>query len=77
LTNLIGSVADICGGILFGTAEADHPPPACSDVSNDEWALIAPCLILLREDAGKRPGRLGDLFNGPMTNVGGSHAATA
>jgi transposase len=38
--------------------------PYPSDVSDDEWALIAPYLILLREDAGQRLYPLRELFNG-------------
>jgi transposase len=35
-----------------------------SDVSDEGWALIAPYLILLREDAGQRLYPLRELFNG-------------
>src|ERR671929_748100 len=35
-----------------------------SDVSDEEWALIAPYLVLLREDAGQRLYSLRELFNG-------------
>src|SRR5919202_1303883 len=34
-----------------------------SDVSDEEWALIAPYLVLLREDAGQRLYSLRELFN--------------
>jgi transposase len=35
-----------------------------SDVSDDEWALVAPYLTLLREDAGQREDSLREVFNG-------------
>ena len=35
-----------------------------SDVSDDEWALVAPYLTLLREDAGQREHSLREVFNG-------------
>ncbi|GJE18227.1 hypothetical protein AIGOOFII_2950 [Methylobacterium marchantiae] len=35
-----------------------------SDVSDDEWALVAPYLTLLREDAGQREYSLREAFNG-------------
>src|SRR3954453_11513811 len=35
-----------------------------SDVSDDEWALIAPYLTLLPEDAGQRAYPLREAFNG-------------
>jgi transposase len=35
-----------------------------SDVSDDEWALLAPYLTLLREDAGQREHSLREVFNG-------------
>src|SRR4051794_25975404 len=38
--------------------------PHPSDVSDEEWALIAPYLVLLREDAGQRLYSLRELFNG-------------
>ncbi len=31
--------------------------PYPSDVSNEEWALVAPYLTLLREDAAQRQGK--------------------
>ena len=38
---------------------------ACpSDVSDDEWALVAPYLTLVREDAGQRAHPLREVFNG-------------
>ena len=36
-----------------------------SDVSDDEWALVAPYLMLVREDAGQRTHPLREVFNGP------------
>jgi len=38
--------------------------PYPSDVAAEEWALIAPYLVLLREDAGQRLYSLRELFNG-------------
>jgi transposase len=42
------------------------PPrtPYPSDVSDDEWAFVAPYLILLPEDAGQRTYSLREVFNG-------------
>src|SRR5690349_10544720 len=38
--------------------------PYPSDVSDDEWSLVAPYLTLMREDAPQREHSLRDLFNG-------------
>ena len=38
--------------------------PYPSDVSDEEWALVAPYLVLMREDAGQRCHPLRELFNG-------------
>jgi transposase len=35
-----------------------------SDVSDDEWALVAPYLVLLPEEAGQRSHPLREVFNG-------------
>lgn len=35
-----------------------------SDVGDDEWAFVAPYLVLMREDAPQRDYALRDLFNG-------------
>src|SRR6478609_1562742 len=35
-----------------------------SDVTDDEWAFVAPYLTLMREDAPQRDHRLRDLFDG-------------
>ncbi len=35
-----------------------------SDVSNEEWPLVAPYLLLQREDAGQREHDLREVFNG-------------
>jgi putative transposase len=35
-----------------------------SDVSDEEWALVAPCLTLMREDAPQREYELREMFNG-------------
>lgn len=39
------------------------PKPYPSDVSDDEWAFVAPYLTLMREDAPQREHSLRDLFN--------------
>lgn len=36
-----------------------------SDVSNEEWAFVAPYLTLMREDAPQREHSLREVFNGP------------
>ncbi len=38
--------------------------PYPSDVSDDEWAFVAPYLILLPEDAGQRHYELREVYNG-------------
>jgi transposase len=38
--------------------------PYPSDVSDAEWALVAPYLTLLPEDAGQRRHELRDVFDG-------------
>jgi transposase len=44
------------------------PPPARkpypSDVSDEEWAFVAPYLTLVREDAPQRRHDLREVFNG-------------
>lgn len=47
---------------LWGMNAERKPYP--SDVPDDEWALVAPYLVLLREDAGQRVHPLRELFNG-------------
>ena len=42
---------------------ADRPAYP-SDVSDEEWALVAPYLALLREDSGQRDHDLREVFNG-------------
>jgi transposase len=42
------------------TARKPYP----SDVSDDEWAFVAPYLTLMREDAPQRDHALRDVFNG-------------
>ena len=39
-------------------------PPYPSDVSDEEWALVAPYLTLMREDAPQRDHPLREVFNG-------------
>jgi transposase len=39
------------------------PKPYASDVSDEEWALVAPYLTLLREDCGQRRHSLREVFN--------------
>lgn len=38
--------------------------PYPSDVSDDEWAFVAPYLALVREDAPQRKHSLREAFNG-------------
>src|SRR3977135_2943781 len=38
--------------------------PYPSDVSDEEWSLVAPYLTLMREDASQREHPLRELFNG-------------
>ena len=38
--------------------------PSPSDVSDDEWAFVAPYLMLMTEDAPQRVYSLRDVFNG-------------
>ena len=38
--------------------------PYPSDVSDEEWVLVAPYLTLLPEDAGQRTHKLREVFNG-------------
>ena len=38
--------------------------PDPSDISDEEWALVAPCLTLLPEAAGQREHSLREVFNG-------------
>ena len=38
--------------------------PYPTDVSDDEWAFVAPYLTLLPEDAGQRTYSLREVFNG-------------
>lgn len=42
----------------------DARKPYPSDVSDEEWALVAPYLVLVREDAGQRGHALREMFNG-------------
>src|SRR3954467_11966690 len=39
-------------------------PASPSDVSDEEWALVAPYLALLREDSKQRDHDLREVFNG-------------
>src|SRR4051812_23500258 len=39
-------------------------PAYPSDVSDEEWALVAPYLALLRESSGQRDHELREVFNG-------------
>ena len=38
--------------------------PYPSDVCDEEWAIVAPYLMLLPEDAGQRNHSLREVFNG-------------
>ncbi|MBB3884100.1 transposase [Acetobacter oeni] len=42
------------------TARKPYP----SDISDEKWSLIIPCLLLMKEDAGQRHHDLRKLFNG-------------
>ena len=44
--------------------EAERRKPYPSDVTDDEWAFVAPYLALVREDAGQRVYPLREVFNG-------------
>ncbi len=45
-------------------AQAMHRKPYPSDVSDDEWAFVAPYLTLMTEDAPQRDYALREVFNG-------------
>ena len=47
---------------MDATQTARKPYP--SDVSDDEWAFVAPYLALMREDAPQREHPLREVFNG-------------
>src|SRR5215210_6366760 len=55
------AVLPICSG-METTQTARKPYP--SDVSDDEWAFVAPYLTLMREDAPQREHPLREVFNG-------------
>ncbi len=44
--------------------EAQPRPPYPSDVTDDEWAFVAPYLTLMKEDAPQREHRLREVCNG-------------
>src|SRR5947199_6346935 len=46
------------------TAETRNGNPYPSDVSDEEWALVAPYLTLMTEDAPQREHSLREVFNG-------------
>src|ERR671935_299768 len=46
------------------TTETTNRKPYPSDVSDDEWALVAPYLTLMTEDAPQRAHSLREVFNG-------------
>jgi transposase len=50
------------GSQVLGTMTIRKPYP--SDVSDEEWTLVVPCLTLLRGDAGQREHPLREVFNG-------------
>src|SRR5215208_7578571 len=55
----------------------DTRKPYPSDVSDEEWAFVAPYLALVREDAPQREHDLREVFNGPRWVVRtGSPGAT-
>ena len=41
-----------------------HEPPSPTDVSDEEWALVAPYLLLFPEDVEQRTHPLRAVFNG-------------
>jgi transposase len=49
---------------LLLTGEAPVRKPYPTDVSDEEWAFVAPYLTLLREDAAQRAHPLREVFNG-------------
>src|SRR5919198_299333 len=46
------------------TTERTERKPYPSDVSDEEWALVAPYLTLMSEDAPQREHPLREVFNG-------------
>ena len=52
---------------MDATQTARKPYP--SDVSDDEWAFVAPYLPLMREDAPQREHPLREVFNGLRIRV--------
>ena len=51
--------------ILWGKLAAMRQPGVYpTDVSDDEWAFVAPCLTLMKEDAPQRVHSLRSGFNG-------------
>ena len=46
--------------VAYGKARKPYP----SDVSDEEWTLVAPYLTLLPEDAGQQDYPLHEAFNG-------------
>ena len=46
----------------MNTTQPRKPYP--TDVSDEEWAFVAPYLMLLPEDAGQRTHGLREVFNG-------------
>ena len=55
--DLLWSALQVCGMTI-------SRKPYSSDVSDEEWALVAPYLALLPEDAGQRDHSLREAFNG-------------
>jgi transposase len=52
----------------------DTRTPYQTDVSDEEWALVAPCLTVLPEDASQRKYALREVFNGVRSIVkSGAH----
>lgn len=45
------------------TATTRNPYP--SDISNDEWAFVAPYLALMKHEASQRDHDLREVLNGP------------
>jgi len=49
--------------------EYEHSPPYPSDVSDDEWAFVAPSVTLLPEDVSQRRYALREVFTGVRSIV--------
>ena len=50
--------------VLRRLSMSDHRPSYPVDTSDEEWAVVAPYLRLLDEEAGQRDNDLREVFNG-------------